>query len=81
MTMLYDKSAKKKPTNLTINSELLKKAKEYNLNLSNCLEQVLEKQIKNIEKEQWEKENKEAIDNYNSRIKQYGLFSNGLRSF
>ncbi len=29
----------------------------------------------------WEKENKEAINLYNQRIKKYGLFSDGFRQF
>lgn len=29
----------------------------------------------------WEKENKEAIDSYNQKVKKNGFFSDGLRSF
>lgn len=29
----------------------------------------------------WEKENKEAVDLYNKRVKKNGLFSDGLRQF
>ena len=29
----------------------------------------------------WQKENKKAIDSYNQRIKENGLFSDGLRNF
>ena len=34
MTAFYDKNAKKKATNVSINSDLLEKAKEYKINLS-----------------------------------------------
>ena len=29
----------------------------------------------------WNEKNKEVVDSYNKRIKQNGLFSDGLRSF
>jgi len=81
VTMLYNKNAKKKPTNLTINSELLQKAKSHNINLSQCLEASLEKELKKIEQTLWERENQEAIDSYNKRVEKNGVFSEGLRAF
>ncbi len=81
MTMFYNKDAKKKPTNVTINSELLQKAKSHNINLSACLEATLEKELKNIEQELWERENQEAIDSYNDRVEKNGVFGEGLRAF
>ncbi|WP_421715799.1 type II toxin-antitoxin system CcdA family antitoxin [Arcobacter arenosus] len=81
MTSIYDKSAKKKATNVSINSDLLEKAKEYKINISSSIEKTLEELVKKAEENKWEKENKEAIKEYNKRIKDNGLFSNGLRSF
>jgi len=81
MTAFYDKNAKKKATNLSINSDLLEKAKEYKINLSANLENTLEILLKQKEKENWEKENKEVIASYNKRISEDGTFSDGLRSF
>lgn len=75
MTMLYDKKARKKATSLTINSDLLKKAKELNINISNCLEQSLEQKVKDIKAKQWEDENKEFIEQYNKNVEKNGLFS------
>ena len=43
---------------------------------------ILEINVKNSKKvKNWEKENKKAIDSYNQRIKENGLFSDGLRQF
>ena len=43
---------------------------------------ISEININNFKKvKNWEKENKKAIDSYNQRVKENGLFSNGLRSF
>ena len=81
MTAIYNKEAKKKATNISINSELLEKAKKYKINISANVEKTLEELIKQYEIQNWEKENKEAIENYNDRIAKNGLFSDGLRSF
>ena len=81
MTMIYDKNAKKKATNLTVNADLLEKAKKLNINLSNCLEQTLENIVRQKEIEKWEEQNTNAINSYNERILQNGIFSDGLRSF
>lgn len=81
MTAIYDKNAKKKPTNVSINSDLLEKAKKYKINLSSNFELALEELVKQKEKENWEKENQKAIEHYNKRVSENGLFSDGLRSF
>ncbi|MEA3554626.1 MAG: type II toxin-antitoxin system CcdA family antitoxin [Campylobacterota bacterium] len=81
MTMIYDKNSKKKATNLTINSDLLQKAKKLKINISNCLEKSLEQQVIKKEREKWEEKNKQSLIQYNNRIQNNGLFSDGLRSF
>ncbi len=81
MTMIYDKNSRKKATNLTINSDLLQKAKDLKINISNCLEKSLEQQVIKKEREKWEEENKQSLTQYNNRIENNGLFSDGLRSF
>lgn len=81
MTAIYNKDAKKKATNISINSELLEKAKKYKINISANVEKTLEELIKQHEIQNWEKENKKAIEHYNKRISENGAFSDGLRSF
>ena len=46
MLSLYDQNAPKKPTNLSVNSDLLKKARDLDINLSAALEQALTEQLK-----------------------------------
>ena len=81
MTATYNKSAKKKATNISINSDLLEKAKKYKINISANVEKTLEEIIRQYEIQNWEKENKEAISSYNQTISENGSFSDGLRSF
>jgi len=47
---IFDERAKKKPTNLSINSDLLSKAKGLNINLSATLEHALETEVRAAEK-------------------------------
>jgi antitoxin CcdA len=81
MLPLYEPNAPKKPTNLSINSDLLKKAKELDINLSPTLEQALTTQLKAKQAQLWLDQNKEAIAAYNQSVDEQGVFSDGLRSF
>ncbi len=81
MHLPYDTQAPKKPTNLSINSDLLQRAKVMNINLSATLEQALTDLLLQKEKEQWLQENKQAINQYNDFVETNGVFSDGLRSF
>ena len=81
MLALYNSNAKKKATNLSINSDLLKKAKELKINISNSLEKTLIELIKEKEIKNWEVKNKTSINSYNKRVAQKGTFSDDVRSF
>ena len=81
MSSIYDHNAPKKPTNLSINSDLLKKARELDINLSSGLEEALELLIKRRLNEQWLSDNREAIATYNEYVEANGVFSDGIRGF
>jgi len=81
MSTLFDISAPKKPTNLTVNSDLLNQAKDLKMNISSVLESALIESIKKAKKEVWINENKTAMKDYNEKIKEYGLFSDEIRTF
>ena len=78
---LYDASAPKKPTNLSINSDLLQQAKEHHINLSQALELRLAEILRDEKRRSWLEENREAMEEYNQRIETHGVFSDGLRQF
>ena len=81
MLALYNRNAPKKPTNLTINSDLLVKAKELKINISSVLEQALAEKLKQTQKDEWLQENLESIASYNEHIEQFGVFSDTARTF
>ncbi len=77
----YNPAAPKRPTNLTLNSDLLRQAKELDINLSQVLEQALDAVVKQKKADQWLQENRKAISQYNADVEKNGVFSDGLRSF
>ena len=80
-TLLSKPDAPKKSTNLSVNSELLRLAKEHKINLSQTLEQRLAEILREEQAREWLEENQDAIESYNSRIEANGAFSDGLRRF
>ena len=79
MHTIYNHKAPKKPTNLSINSDLLIKARDLNINLSAALESALEAQVRLSTREKWLKENKKAIASLNDLAENNGLFSDAYR--
>ena len=80
MTHAYNLQAPKKPTNVSINSDLLSKARDLKLNLSATLENALANEVRKAEREQWLKNNKAAIDASNQFADEKGLFSDAYRT-
>lgn len=78
---LYDESAPKKPVNLTANADLLKRAKNAGINLSKTFEEAVMVKLRSTLEEQWLKENKDAIADYNDRIVRKGVFGASQRRF
>lgn len=81
MEPLFDRNAPKKPTNLSLNSDLLKKCKALDINLSATLEQVLAEKLAKSNSEKWADENKNAIRAYNKFIEKNGCFGDEFREF
>jgi len=80
-TTFYDTSAPKKPTNVSINRDLLQQAKEHQINLSQALELRLAELLREQRQQQWLQENQEAVEAYNRRVETNGLYSDGVRRF
>ena len=81
MHKLYDTDAPKKPTNISLNSDLVRRAKAYKINLSRTLETELVRLVKKKQEEEWLEENREAFEAQNRRIEKLGAFSDTYRRF
>lgn len=77
----FNARAPKKAANLSINADLLSKARAMGINLSATLEQALIETLKQRQRAQWLAENKGAIEAYNDHVEKNGVFSDGLRRF
>ena len=81
MSSVYDPHAPRKAANLTVNSDLLQRARELDINLSSTLENALEEIVRRRLRERWLAENAPAIAAYNEQVDEHGVFSGGIRSF
>ncbi|MGE5385990.1 MAG: type II toxin-antitoxin system CcdA family antitoxin [Betaproteobacteria bacterium] len=81
METRFDVDAPRRPTNLSVNSDLLRQARELDINLSRVLEAALADQVRTLRTQQWLEANQKAIADYNAHIEADGVFSAGLRSF
>ncbi len=71
----------KKPTNLSLSSDLLRQARELDINLSAELDAALAEIVRKRQAELWLEENRAAMDAYNAQVEKRGVFSDGLRGF
>ena len=79
--LVFNSAAPKKSANLSINADLLRQAKQLNINLSQTLELHLAEIVRQAQRGQWLAENQGALDEYNRRIESSSTFSDGLRRF
>lgn len=74
-------NVRKQATNLSIRSDLLKQARARRINLSQTLEDTLEKILKEHDRQAWVEENRAAVAAANRFVDEHGLWSDGLRTF
>lgn len=79
MHSTYNHNAPKKSANLSVNSDLLMKAKDLKINLSATLEAALEAKVRSSARKKWLKENKKALASLNELAEDNGLFSDSYR--
>ncbi len=76
-----DAAAPRKAANLSVNSDLLRLARELGVNLSRELERRLQEIVAEERRKLWLAENESAIAAYNDHIERSGTFSEGVRRF
>jgi len=79
--MRMKKAQRKVPTNLSVRSDLIRKARQMKLNLSEVLERALDNMLREHARRSWLDENEDAIDAYNEQVAKRGVFSDGWRRF
>jgi antitoxin CcdA len=81
MEPLFDRDAPKKATNLSVNSDLLRKSRALDINLSATLEQALQAKLAKLGADEWLSENKKAIKTYNDFVEEHGSFGEEYKEF
>ena len=76
-----DAARGKVPTNLSLRSDLVRRAKALGLNLSDVVENALEAAIRDAERRAWLETNEGAIADYNALVEKRGVFSDDWRRF
>lgn len=71
----------KKPTNLSLDQNLIKEARELGVNLSQAAEGGVREAVSNAKAEQWKRENAEAIESSNAWVEKNGLPLEKYRQF
>jgi antitoxin CcdA len=79
--MTFDRNAPKKAVNLSVNADLLSRARELGVNLSEAFEGTLAELVAAGERRRWRDEAKEAIEEYNRRIEGGPMLSDIVREF
>lgn len=64
---------KRRPVNLTIREDILKEAKNLNLNTSQAAEMGIAEAIKKAQGQAWLLENQTALDAHNERVEKQGV--------
>ena len=77
----HKNSTSKRATNVTLDEELLREAKDLGINLSQTFEKHLYDVVREAKRKRWLEENKAALDDHNAFIERHGVFSDGLRRF
>lgn len=82
---MHDTLAKQRPgrraTNVSLSRDCLAEARELEINISQACERGLRETIAEARGERWLRENRKALDSYNSHIEKHGLPLEELRLF
>lgn len=77
----YNQDAPKQTAHLSINSDLLRQAKEEKINLSQTLEKFLVQAIRDKRRQEWLDNSRESIEEYAQFVEKNGCFGDSLRCF
>jgi antitoxin CcdA len=71
--------ARRKATNLSLPSDLVAEAKALGLSVSQIAERALAEAVRQAKAEAWLAENRQAIEAYNAKVAEQGMFNDDLR--
>ncbi|HYD70589.1 type II toxin-antitoxin system CcdA family antitoxin [Azospirillum sp.] len=72
-TLSYDVEAPKRPTNVSLNSDLLEQARTLGINISKACERGIAQQVAEERGRRWLEENRAALESSNAYVEKHGL--------
>jgi antitoxin CcdA len=66
-------SSPRRPTNISLPTDLVEDAKRLGINVSQSCEQGLRKEVRTALGEKWKRDNMEALESSNEYVRKYGL--------
>ena len=71
----------RKSTSLSLDADLIARAKAAGVNLSRAAEAGIEQDVRRAEAERWKEENKDAFEAYNRFVEEHGILLSKHRMF
>jgi antitoxin CcdA len=71
----------RKSTSLSLDADLIARAKDAGVNLSRAAEAGIEQDVRRAEAERWQKDNKAAFDAYDRFVEEHGILLSRHRMF
>ncbi len=78
---MQERLLRKKPTNLSLDQDLLSEAKAYGINLSRASESGIRRAVAGARSENWKRENAAALTSSNHWVEAHGLPLDKYRQF
>lgn len=79
MGALYDEKAPRRAVNLSLNSDLLSKARACGLNLSGIAEEAIKLEVARVARERFEAEIRRSVEQHDAYLAEYGSFADAVR--
>ena len=74
-------TAPRRPTNISLPSDMVDEAKRLGINVSQACETGLQEQVRKALGEEWKRENRQAIESWNKWIAENGMPYDEYRQF
>jgi len=68
-----DRTPFRRPTNVSLDGELVEEARALDINISRACEEGLERVVKEERRRRWIEENREAMEASNEYVRKHGL--------
>ncbi len=68
-----DRAPFRRPTNVSLDAELVEEARKLDINISRACEEGLERTVREERRRRWIEENREAMEASNDYVRKHGL--------